>query len=243
MAGIDVSIAGVIALYDACTGFPVRSSSIQLLTDCNKEPLYKGNGIYVLINDGKTRVKVAARVKGYHPFEEEFILNKNDGQIPKKIIWLVPDNTYKGYLVHTHFKIKTIKNSKFIVAIKCKEEQLRLSKERFQENDKLSLFQQKSINYEGLNVLITYKSDKEFTRKLISLIDEDTCKYQLDEALLEEVVNEKISLYKGYEISSDNDGIIEFLVPYIVEEAAELVLYTIDGEKVTPIDISRLVYK
>ena len=42
MAGIDVSVAGVVALYDACTGFPVRSSSIQLFTDVIKSHYIRG---------------------------------------------------------------------------------------------------------------------------------------------------------------------------------------------------------
>lgn len=239
MAGIDVSVAGVVALYDACTGFPVRSSSIQLFTDGDKEPLYKGNGVYVLIKDERSSINITAEVKGYHIYKEVFATGKENAGIPQKIIWLVPDKNYKGYREYSNIKIKAASNGKYNIFIKCKNEQLRLSKEKAIETDRMRLFYQNSISYEGRNILIT-DNNKEYIARLVKLIDENTCQYQLDKELSLDMLGDRINIYKGYEITSDDEGYVEFVVPYIVGKDTELVVYN-DAEEIIRMEDWRII--
>lgn len=240
MAGIDVSVAGVVALYDACTGFPVHSSSIQLLTDSDKEPLYKGSGVYVLINDRKTEINITAQVEGYHTFKGNFIIEKNTGYIPQKIIWLVPDKSYRGYREYTRIQLKAVQDGNYHIFIKCMDEQLRLSKEKPVENDRLRLFLQRDINYQERSILITDNNNKEHIRRLVRLIDENTCEYQINKALSQDVISDKSRIYKGYDVTSDNAGVIEFTVPYIVKEDTEFAIYN-DTEKIMGMEEWRII--
>ncbi len=243
MAGIDVNMAGVIALYDACTGFPVRSSSIRLFTDGSKEPLYKGGGVYVLINIPDKSIRITAEVKGYRTFKDTFVLEKTNGQLPQKIIWMVPDKDYKGYRIYTRLRIHTVSSIGYVLFIKCREEQLKLSKEKQAESDELHLFGNNDVCYEGRSILITDKSNNEYVRRVEKLIDETACRYRLDKTFPDEAVYEKVFIYKGYDVVPDENGFVEMVVPYIVREDTELVLYKNNGEKITEKEVDSFVYK
>lgn len=239
MAGIEVSIAGVVALYDAGTGFPVHSEAVQLLTDSDKEPLYKGNGIYVLINDERPSINITAMVKGYHIYKGKFTTARKNDSIPQRIVWLTADRNYRDYREYTRIQVRAAVKGRYYIFIKCKNEQLMLSKEKSIETDRLRLFCQNNINYEGRSILIT-GNNKEYIRRLVKLIDENTCQYQLDKTLSHDMLSNKIHLYKGYEITSEDDGIIELVVPYIVGKDTEVVAFD-DSEKIIRMEDLKII--
>ena len=101
------------------------------------------------------------------------------------------------------------------------------------------MFYQNSISYEGRNILIT-DNNKEYITRLVKLIDENTCQYQLDKELSLDMLGDRINIYKGYEITSDDEGYVEFVVPYIVGKDTELVVYN-DAEKIIRMEDWRII--